>query len=125
YNPDGRSDLVFWNEDHFAVHTQDERGLLAPVAETFTIDVAFDSDDLASLAVPRGDRRRRSDYVVAGDMTGRVLHSLTDMNGDGVADLVVFSLKGGSGRFFGQRGELGGMRSTYEVHFGTPRPDGG
>ncbi len=125
YNQDGRSDLVFWNEDHLEVHTQDERGLFAPVAETFTIDVAFDSDDLASLAVPRRDRRRRSDYVVSGDMTGRVLHSLTDMNGDGVADLVVFSLKGGSGRFFGQRGELGGMRSTYEVHFGTPRPDGG
>ena len=27
YNRDGRRDLVFWNEDHFEVHLQDERGL--------------------------------------------------------------------------------------------------
>ena len=30
YNRDGRSDLVFWNEDHFEVHLQDERGLFCP-----------------------------------------------------------------------------------------------
>ena len=55
YNRDGRSDLVFWNEDHFEVHLQDERGLFAPEAETFTTDVAFDSDDLSSLAYRRHD----------------------------------------------------------------------
>ena len=98
YNRDGRRDLVFWNEDHFEVHFQDERGLFSPVAETFTTDVAFDSDDLSSLAT--------------GDMTGRVLHSLSDLNGDGVADLVVFSLEGSK-------------RSAYEVHFGAPTADGG
>ena len=125
YNGDGRSDLVFWNDDHFEVHHQDEHGLFAPVAETFTTDVAFDSDDLSSLAAPQGVRRRRKDHLLTGDMTGRVLHSLTDMNGDGVADLVVFSLEGGSGRFLGQSGELGGMHSTYEVHFGMPTADGG
>ena len=27
YNRDGRSDLVYWNEDHFEVHYQDEQGL--------------------------------------------------------------------------------------------------
>ena len=102
YNSDGRSDLVFWNEDHFEVHTQDERGLFAAVAKTFTTDVAFDSDDLFSLAT--------------GNMTGRVLHSLTDLNGDGVADLVVVSLEGSS---------ISKKRSTYEVHLGTPTTDGG
>ena len=101
YNRDGRRDLVFWNADHFAVHYQDERGLFASVAETFTTDVAFDSDDLGSLAT--------------GDMTGRVLHSLSDLNGDGVADLVVFLLEGRS---------ISSKRSAYEVHFGTPTPDG-
>ena len=30
YDQDGRDDLVFWNEDHFEVYTQDERGLFAP-----------------------------------------------------------------------------------------------
>ena len=102
YNRDGRRDLVFWKEDHFEVHLQNERGLFAPEAETFTTDVAFDSDDLSSLAT--------------GDMTGRVLHSLTDLNGDGVTDLVVFSLQGRS---------IASKRSTYEVHLGAPTADGG
>ena len=97
YNRDGRRDLAFWNEDHFAVHLQDERGLFAAVAETFTTDVAFDSDHFSALAT--------------GAMTGRVLHSLSDLNGDGVADLVVFSLQG--------------RNSTYEVHFGAPTADSG
>ena len=102
YDQDGRSDLVFWNDDHFEVHTQDERGLYAPVAATFTTDVAFDSDDLSSLAT--------------GDMTGRVLHSLTDLNGDGVGDLVVLVLEGN---------RISSKHSTYEVHFGAHAPDGG
>ena len=101
YNRDGRSDLVFWNEDHFEVHHQDKRGLFSPVAETFTTDVAFDADELSSLAT--------------GDMQGKVLHSLTDLNGDGVVDLVVFSLEGRN---------IASKHSAYEVYFGTPTPDG-
>ena len=116
YDRDGRSDLVFWNEDHFEFHTQDERGLFAPVAKTFTTEVAFDSDDPASLAAPHGFRRRRKDHMPTGAMTGSVLHSLTDLNGDGVADLVVFSLEVKS---------MWSVHFTYEVHFGTPTPDGG
>ncbi|MCY3928252.1 MAG: VCBS repeat-containing protein [Acidobacteria bacterium] len=102
YDLDGRRDLAFWNGDHFAVHLQDQRGLFSPVAETFTTDVTFDSDRLSSLA--------------AGDMTGRVLHSIADLNGDSVADLVVFSLEGAS---------ISRKRSTYEVHLGAPAPGGG
>ena len=116
YNRDGRSDLVFWNEDHFEVHLQDERGLFAPVAKTFTTDVAFDSNDPASLAAPQEVRRRRIDHQLTGATTGRVLHSLTDMNGDGVADLVVFSLEIKS---------MWSVHFAYEVHFGAPTPDGG
>ena len=101
YNRDGRSDLVFWNEDHFEVHQQDERGLFAPEAKTFTTEVAFDSDELSSLTT--------------GDMLGKVLHSLIDLNDDGLADLVVFSLEGRS---------LSSKHSAYEVHFGAPTPDG-
>ena len=47
---------------------------------------------------------------------GKVLHSLTDMNGDRVADLMTFSLEGRN---------ISSKRSTYEVHFGTPTADGG
>ena len=102
YNRDGRIDLVFWDEDHFEVHLQDERGLFAPKASTFTTDVAFDSDRLSSLTT--------------GDMTGRVLYSLADLNSDGVADLVIFKI---SGR------DISSKHSSYEVHFGAPTPDGG
>ena len=102
YDRDGRTDLAFWNEDHFKVHLQDERGLFTSRTKTFTIDVAFDSDRLSLFA--------------DGDMTGRVLHSLADLNGDGVADLVIFKLSGKS---------ISNKHSSYEVHFGAPAPNGG
>ena len=102
YNRDGRTDLVFWNEDHFEVHLQDESGLFAPQARTFTTDVAFDSDQISLLTT--------------GDMMGKVLHSLSDLNGDGTADLVVFKLTGT---------DISSKRSSYEVHFGVPTSDGG
>ena len=100
-NRDARTDLVFWNKDHFEVHHQDKRGLFAPVARNFMSEVAFDSDDLDSLA--------------SGDMTGKVLHSLADLNGDGVADLLTVSLEGSS---------IASKRSSYEAHFGAVGPDG-
>ena len=101
YDRDGRTDLVFWNEDHFKVHFQDEHGLFASRARTFMTDVEFDSDRLSSL--------------LTGDMTGRVLHSLADLNSDGVADLVVFKLSGE---------DISKKHSSYEVHFGAPTADG-
>ena len=115
YDRDGRPDLVFWNEDHFEARLQDARGLFGTTARTFTTDVSFDSDDLASLAAPH-NIRRPAPHNPIGAMTGRVLHSLADLNGDGIADLGVFSLEGGS---------LWKMHSTYEVHLGSPAPDGG
>ena len=124
YNQDGRSDLVFWNEDHFVVHHQDERGLFSAVAKTFTTEVAFDSDDLSSLVAPDGVRGRRFDHGAPGVMTGRVLHRLTDMNHDGIADLSIFSLQAGKSGFLGQTSELWNMHSSYEVHFGRQRPGG-
>ena len=102
YDRDGRVDLVFWNEDHFAVHLQDGRGLFTPEAKTFITDVAFDSDRLASLT--------------AGVMTGKVLHALADLNGDSIADLVVFKLSGRN---------ISSKHSSYEGHFGASTPDGG
>lgn len=115
YDLDGRSDLVFWNQDHFVVHLQDERGSFSRPPTTFTTGIAFDSDQIASLAAPAGIRNRRHDHMPEGESRGRVLHSLTDMDGDGVTDLVVFELKGAS---------LWKMHSSYEVYFGAPGPGG-
>lgn len=115
YDLDGRSDLVFWNDGRFEVHLQTEQGLFSPEARTFTTGIVFDSDQIASLAAPEGIRRRRMDHMPEGESSGRVLHSLTDMNGDGVTDLVVFSLKGSS---------LWKMHSSYEVYTGAPGPRG-
>ena len=117
YDLDGRRDLVFWNQDHFAVHLQDQRGLFAAEASTtFTTEVAFDSDDPASLAAPKEVRHRRIDDNLTGAPAGRVLHSLTDLNGDGVGDLVIFSLDIRS---------MWSVRFMYEVHPGAPTPEGG
>ena len=102
YDRDGRTDLVFWNKNHFEVHLQDEYGLFTSKTKTFMTDVVFDSDRLSSLTTR--------------NMTGKVLHSLADLNGDGIADMVVFKL---SGR------DISSKHSNYEVHFGTPTPDGG
>jgi len=102
YNQDGRSDLVSWSGNHFEVHQQDASGLFSPKALAFTIGVAFDSDKIYSLTT--------------GDMTGKVLYSLADLNNDGVGDLVVFSLTGR---------KISKKQSSYDVHFGTPTPDGG
>ena len=116
YDQDGLSDLVFWNEDHFEVHHQDARGLFSPVAETFTTDVPFDSDGAYSRVFEFSDAGAFSLLFGLRENTKRtVLHSLRDMNGDAVADLVTLTLTG--------RSPLR-QRSLYEVHFGTPTSDG-
>ncbi len=101
YNQDSRTDLVFWKDDHFEVHLQNEQGLFAPVVKTFTTDVAFDSDQLS--------------FLTSGEMQGKVLHFLSDLNDDGVGDLVIFSLEGTS---------IKDKKSAYDIHFGKPTRDG-
>ena len=110
YNMDSRSDLVFWNHDHFAIHYQNEQGLFDPVAETFAVDVTFDSADPSYLAAPQELHRRRRDQQLVGLPVGRVLHSFADVNADHVADLVVFWLDIES---------MWSVHSAYEVHFGA------
>jgi len=115
YNQDGRSDLVYWNKDHFEVHLQNQHGLFDAAARSFTTDVVFDSDDLASLAAPYKDRRQNAKHSPGGKTTTRVLHTVADLNGDGITDLGIFALEGET---------LWNMHSIYEVHFGTSTPAG-
>ena len=116
YDQDGRSDLVFWNTDHFDVYRQNARGTFSSVAETFTVDIPFDTDGAYSMAFAfSGENPFSLMFGFRENTKLRVLHTFQDLNGDGVADLVIHSLEGRS---------LGKQRSRYEVHFGTPSPDG-
>lgn len=116
YDQDGRSDLVFWNTDHFDVYRQDTRGMFSTVAETFTVGIPFDTDGAYSIAFAfSGENPLSLMFGFRENTKRRVLHTFQDMNGDGVADMVVHSLEGRS---------LAKQRSLYEVHFGTPTPDG-
>ena len=116
FDLDGRTDLAFWNGDHFLLHRQDARGDFAAEPDTFTTDVAFDFDGAYGLAFQFGDAgvpallfgfRKRTEH--------RVLHGLRDLDGDGLADLVILSLSG--------RSPLR-LRGRYEVHFGRAIPNG-
>ena len=116
YDQDGRSDLVFWNADHFDVYHQDARGTFSTVAETLTVDIPFDTDGVYSIAFGFSDENMFSLIFGFRENTKRrVLHTFQDLNGDNVADLVIHALEGRS---------LGKQSSVYEVHFGTPTPNG-
>ncbi len=115
YNQDGRSDLVFWNVDHFDVYRQDANGTFSSVAETFTVNIPFDTDGAYSIAFAFiGENPFSLMFGFRENTKLRVLHTFQDMNDDGVADLVIHSLEGRS---------LAKQRSLYEVHFGTPTPN--
>ena len=116
YDQDGRSDLVFWNADHFDVYRQDAHGVFSTVAETFTVDIPFDTDGAYSIAFDfSGENMFSLIFGFRKNTKRRVLHTFQDLNGDGVSDLVIHSLEGRS---------LGKQRSLYEVHFGTSTPNG-
>ena len=116
YDLDGRVDLVFWNQDHFEAHLQDESGRFDPLASSFETEVPFDSEGVYSHAFEFRDRGVLSVIFGFGEKArGTVLHGLRDLNGDGVADLVTVTL---SGRSFVRQ------RSVYEVHFGSATPNG-
>ena len=102
YNGDGRVDLVSWKGDRFEAYIQGSQGLFGTDPWTFTVDARFDTDDITELAT--------------GAMTGRMLHSFTDMNGDGIADMVIYALEGV---------QIDDKRSAYEVHFGARGSNGG
>ena len=116
YNQDGRNDLVFWNRDHFDVYYQDANGMFSTVPEVFTVDIPFDTDGIYSIAFGfSGENTFSLLFGFRENTTLRVLHSFRDVNGDGVADMIILSLNGRS---------LLNQRSLYAVHFGTPTPDG-
>ena len=116
YDQDGRSDLVFWNEDHFDVYYQDARGLFSPVADPFSTDVPFDADGTYSTMFGFSGQSAFALTLGFKKKTERtVLCAARDLDGDGVTDLLTHTLRGRS---------VLRQRSRYEAHFGTPTPEG-
>lgn len=114
YNHDGRPDLVFWNENHFDVHFQNEHGQFHPVAKAFQTDVPFDVDGTYALAFKYNDENPLRLILGLRKKTRiTMLHTLRDVNADGVADLTTLSLEGRS---------LANHRGVYRVHFGAKEP---
>lgn len=116
YNRDTLTDLVFWNTDHFEVYFQNPDGQFSQTAETFTTDVPFDTDGAYSIAFEYSSENMLSLIFGFRKKTKRkVLHMFSDINNDGISDMVIHTLEGRS---------LGNQRSRYDVHFGKPIPDG-
>lgn len=107
YDHDGRSDLVFWNTDHFDVYLQDQKGMFTAKPERFNSNVAFDADGFYSLEF--------GDDLDDEDEEQKVLFSLSDLSGDGTADLMTYKLEGRS---------VFGKKSTYEIYLGKKTPAG-
>ena len=113
YNHDGRRDLVFWNAGRLEVHLQNANGRFEPLPRTVTVDVPLDADGAYSLLFT--DASPVALILGLGPMIERTaLHSLRDMNGDGIDDLVTHTLRGRS---------LLRLRGRYAVHPGAHAPD--
>ncbi len=109
-NLDGRKDIVFWNEDHFDAYLQDENGLFTNDPTSFNTDVPFDTDGVYSIVF--GYTNSNMFSLVTGlrkSSTHTVIHSIQDLNNDGLADLVTLSLSGRS---------VLKQKSQYNIYFG-------
>ena len=116
YDRDGRTDLVFWNRDHFEVHRQDSAGRFQAQPETFTTEVPFGFDGAYTMAFQFEGKSVPSVLLgVGGRIEHTLLHGFRDLNADGVADLVTLT-------FSGRR--VFSLRGRYDVHFGRPAPGG-
>ena len=116
YDGDGRGDIVFWDTDHFQVYRQEASGGFSTTAETFRVDIPFDADGGYAIAFEfSGENMFSLIFGVRKQRQRRLFRTFEDMNGDGVADMVIQSIEGRS---------LGNQRSRYEVHFGNRIADG-
>lgn len=116
YDHDGRSDLAFWNQDHFDVHLQNEQGSFELEPESFRVEMPIDSEGAYSHAFEYVERSVASMIFRVGKKSrSTVLHSLQDLDGDSVADLVTLTLSGRS---------LTKQQSIYKVYFGIATFEG-
>lgn len=116
HNLDGRVDLVFWNDDHFDIHYQDEHGTFAAEPVMVTTDIAIDSAGAYSRVFEFVDDGVGAILFGLGKKTARtILYEFRDMNGDDVDDLVTVTLSGRS---------VAKQKSEFSIYFGEPSDDG-
>ena len=116
HDRDGRMDLAFWNGAGFDLHRQTAAGGFAATPETFFVDLPIDFDGAYALSFQFDDAGVPSLLLgLGGRFEYTALHGFRDLNGDGVPDVVTFSLAGR--RLFSARGR-------FDIHFGRPTADG-
>lgn len=104
---DGLKDLAFWVNGRFEVYHQGSSGTFAEVAEVLDPDM---KDVLGSfLSVDIGESEDES------DQPHRLLDAVGDVNGDGLADLIIQTMEG-DGIF--------GLETSYQIHRGVLGPEG-
>lgn len=107
YNADGLKDIGFWQDDALQIYQQGADGAFATQAIRLQPGIDIESDAFFTLSVG-------SD---ADNPEGRqaVLDTIEDLNGDQLADLLVYSITG-EGLF--------GKETSYEIHLGKTGADG-
>ncbi len=113
---DGLMDLAFWNESHFDVHRQWPDGRFDPDPTPLYTALEFDADGLYALqfAFPATSRFA----LMTGlrkKTVGTFLHTIVDLDNDGIADAVTHTVKGRS---------VLRMRGRFAVHYGVQKLDG-
>ena len=111
HNLDGQNDLIFWNIDHFDVHYQTEAGQIETNAVSFNTDVPTGTDGPYSLAFQFSGKGGLA--LILGlrkSSTHTYLQGISDINDDGITDMVTHTLSG--------RSPLK-MKSRYNIYFGT------
>jgi len=108
-NFDGRKDLIFWHEGGLEAHYQLDKGLFSGVPTIIVPDVAFEHEGMDGITMRLGE----DDH---SNKQSRSLYQVTDLNGDGIGDLVSLSID-----------SQGVFKKTtrYEIHLGYQDDTGG
>jgi hypothetical protein len=99
---DGKADLSFWVDDSFLVFSQNGEGQFNSQPLRFKPAVQFQYDGIDSMSTAMREQDQSNSF-------GRALSQVSDLDGDGIADLVTLSIKS-EGVFKKQ--------TTYEFHKG-------
>lgn len=99
----GRDDIVFWEDDVFHVYRQSVEGTFDPRPVLVQSTVPFEYGDVDSVSWRVGEEDQ-------SELTARALQEVADFDGDGLADLMTFTVES-SGVFK--------KRTTYRLHRGV------